>query len=198
MIVVNLFGVPGAGKSTGAAYIFSNLKMRGINAELVTEFAKDMVWENNTEVFKNQAYIFGTQSFRISRCQDKVDVIVTDCPLFLTAFYNKSAILGKQFNDVVFNVFNSYNNVNFFIDRVKDYNPIGRLQTEKEAQALREPMLKMLKDYNVDFTTIDGTFKGYDLIVEQISEMAKENMKTEHSTRNSNAQRKKRDTAYER
>ena len=198
MIVVNLFGVPGAGKSTGAAYIFSNLKMRGINAELVTEFAKDMVWENNTEVFKNQAYIFGTQSFRISRCQDKVDVIVTDCPLFLTAFYNKSQILGKQFNDVVFNVFNSYNNVNFFIDRVKDYNPIGRLQTEKEAQALREPMLKMLKDYNVDFTTIDGTFKGYDLIVEQISEMAKENMKSEHSTRNSNAQRKKRDTAYER
>ena len=198
MIVVNLFGVPGAGKSTGAAYIFSNLKMRGINAELVTEFAKDMVWENNTEVFKNQAYIFGTQSFRISRCQDKVDVIVTDCPLFLTAFYNKSAILGKQFNDVVFNVFNSYNNVNYFIDRVKDYNPIGRLQTEKEAQALREPMLKMLKDYNVDFTTIDGTFKGYDLIVEQISEIAKENMKTEHSTRNSNAQRKKRDTAYER
>ncbi len=198
MIVVNLFGVPGAGKSTGAAYIFSNLKMRGINAELVTEFAKDMVWENNTEVFKNQAYIFGTQSFRISRCQDKVDVIVTDCPLFLTAFYNKSPILGKQFNDVVFNVFNSYNNVNYFIDRVKDYNPIGRLQTEKEAQALREPMLKMLKDYNVDFTTIDGTFKGYDLIVDEISEMAKENMKPEHSTRNSNAQRKKRDTAYER
>lgn len=198
MIVVNLFGVPGAGKSTGAAYIFSNLKMRGINAELVTEFAKDMVWENNTEVFKNQAYIFGTQSFRISRCQDKVDVIVTDCPLFLTAFYNKSPILGKQFNDVVFNVFNSYNNVNYFIDRVKDYNPIGRLQTEKEAQALREPMLKMLKDYNVNFTTIDGTFKGYDLIVDEISEKAKENMKTEHSTRNSNAQRKKRDTAYER
>ena len=49
MLVVNLFGTPGAGKSTGAAYIFSNLKMRGINAELVTEFAKDMVWEDNKE-----------------------------------------------------------------------------------------------------------------------------------------------------
>ena len=35
MIVVNLFGVPGAGKSTGAAYVFSKLKMQGINAELV-------------------------------------------------------------------------------------------------------------------------------------------------------------------
>lgn len=45
MIVVNLFGVPSAGKSSGAAYIFSKLKMEGINAELVTEFAKDKVWE---------------------------------------------------------------------------------------------------------------------------------------------------------
>ena len=34
MLVVNLFGAPGAGKSTGAAYIFSKLKMAGINAEL--------------------------------------------------------------------------------------------------------------------------------------------------------------------
>ena len=46
MLVVNLFGAPGAGKSTGAAYIFSQLKMAGINAELVTEFAKDKVWES--------------------------------------------------------------------------------------------------------------------------------------------------------
>ena len=44
-LVVNLFGVPGAGKSTGAAYIFSKLKLVGINAELITEFAKDKVWE---------------------------------------------------------------------------------------------------------------------------------------------------------
>ena len=43
MILANLFGAPGAGKSTGAAYVFSKLKMAGINAELVTEFAKDKV-----------------------------------------------------------------------------------------------------------------------------------------------------------
>ncbi len=198
MLVVNLFGTPGAGKSTGAAYIFSNLKMRGINAELVTEFAKDMVWEDNKEVFKNQAYIFGTQSFRISRCQDKVDVIVTDCPLFLTVFYNQSPILGKQFNDVVFSVFNSYNNINYFIDRVKDYNPIGRLQTEKESLALKAPMLQMLKDYKVDFTTIDGSLKGYDLIVEQVSRKLQEKTKAERSPTRTEGQRKKRGFAYER
>lgn len=43
MLGINLFGVPGSGKSTGVAYIyiFSKLKMKGINAELVTEFTKE-------------------------------------------------------------------------------------------------------------------------------------------------------------
>ena len=174
MIVVNLFGVPGAGKSTGAAYVFSKLKMQGINAELVTEFAKDMVWENNNKVLMNQEYIFGSQSYRLSRCKDKVDVIVTDCPLFLTAFYNKSSVLGNEFNKVVLNVFNTYNNVNYLIDRIKDFNPIGRVHTEQEAQNMREPLMKMLNDYKVSFETIEGSVKDYDVIVEKISEMAKE------------------------
>lgn len=52
-IIVNLCGSPGVGKSTGAAYIFSQLKMRGINCELVTEFAKDKVWEESHAVFEN-------------------------------------------------------------------------------------------------------------------------------------------------
>lgn len=82
MIVINLFGAPGSGKSTGATYIFTALKLLGVNVELITEFAKDKVWGNNIEAINNQAYIFGEQSFRMSRCKDKVDVIVTDSPYY--------------------------------------------------------------------------------------------------------------------
>ena len=64
-IVINLFGVPSAGKSTGAAYIFSRLKMAGVNAELVTEFAKDLVWEENTVALGNQLYVFSNQLHRM-------------------------------------------------------------------------------------------------------------------------------------
>ena len=53
-LVVNLFGAPGAGKSTGAAWLFSKLKLGGFNAEMAPEFAKDKVWEESVEVFKNQ------------------------------------------------------------------------------------------------------------------------------------------------
>lgn len=67
-MVVNLFAGPGTGKSTGAAYIFSKLKMKGFDCEYVSEFAKDKVWENNDEVFKSQFYITGKQVFKIKRC----------------------------------------------------------------------------------------------------------------------------------
>ena len=59
--VINLFGASGCGKSTGAAYIFSQLKLHGISCELVPEYAKDKVWEGNEEIFKpeNLTYFFG-------------------------------------------------------------------------------------------------------------------------------------------
>jgi hypothetical protein len=173
MILVNLFGTPGSGKSSGSAYIFSQLKKNGINAELVTEFAKDKVWEESKEVFNNQAYIFGKQYFRISRCQNKVDVIVTDSPLLLSAFYNHDETLGETFNQLVVNVFNSYNSMNYFLLRDKPYNPIGRFQTEEESNNLIVPMKKFLNKYNIDYSIKKGNFEDYDKIVEEILEALK-------------------------
>ena len=170
MVLINLYGAPGAGKSTGAAYVFSKLKMHGINAELVTEFAKDKVWEENKEVFKNQVYIFGKQYFRISRCENKVDVIVTDSPLLLSIIYNNSEVLGEDFNKVVRNVSNSYKSLNYFINRVKEYNPEGRFQTEEESNELSEDIRDFLLKNDVDFYEVNGETKGYDEIVKDILE----------------------------
>lgn len=177
MIIVNLFGVPGAGKSTGAAYIFSQLKMKGINAELITEFAKDKVWENNEKVFKNQLYLFGKQSFRISRVQDEVDVIVTDSPLLLSILYNQTPILGENFNQLVYDVFNSYNNINYLIHRTKPYNPSGRMQTEEESNALAQPMVDLLTNWNVPYSNISGDIDGYDQIVNEVLQLVNKEKK---------------------
>lgn len=96
-IVVNLFGEPSAGKSTAAMDITAKLKRAGINAEYVSEFAKDKVYEHNDEVFLHQEYIFGKQSFKMGRVRDNVQVIVTDSPLLLNILYNcDSKILGGR------------------------------------------------------------------------------------------------------
>lgn len=169
-IVVNLFGAPGAGKSTGAAYVFYCLKAAGINAELVTEFAKDKVWEKNEKVFINQAYIFGKQSYRQTRLLDEVDVIVTDSPLFLSIYYNNSEILGEDFNRVVYNVFESFNNMNYFVGRTKPYNPKGRFQDETGSDNISRELANLLTDYNICYRTVDGDKIGYDIIVRELIE----------------------------
>lgn len=177
MILVNLIGAPSAGKSSGAAYIFSQLKMRGVNAELVTEFAKDKVWEESKEVFNNQAYIFGKQYFRITRCQDKVDVIVTDSPLILSAFYNQNEILGNEFNQLVQKVSNSYHSLNYLLIRDKPYNPVGRFQTEEESDALVKPLRDMLDKFGVKHSVRKGNMTDYDIIVKDIlKELEKNNV----------------------
>lgn len=168
MLIINLFGAPGAGKSTGAAYIFSKLKMLGVNAELVTEFAKDKVWENNTEVLSNQTYVFGKQHFRISRCANKVDVIVTDSPLLLSTLYNKSDLLGDDFNNLVAKIFKSYNSVNYLIERDKPYNQTGRLQTEAESDMLADTLKQLLHKYDIPYKVRKGNIDEYDLIVGEV------------------------------
>mgnify|MGYP003310527553 FL=1 len=168
MILVNLFGAPGAGKSTGAAYIFSQLKMHGVNAELVTEFAKDKVWEESKAVFNNQAYIFGKQYFRISRCADKVDVVITDSPLLLSVIYNNDPVLGEEFNEVVRNVMKNYNCMNYYLTRTKKYNPIGRFQTEAESDEIADEIHQLLVRENLLFNETTGDIEGYDNIVEDI------------------------------
>lgn len=168
MLVANLLGAPGAGKSTGAAYIFSKLKMLGYKVELVTEFAKDKVYEENSEVFKNQAYIFGKQSFKLSRCRDKVDIIITDSPLILSILYNQDPSLGEDFNKVVLNVANSYNNLYYFIDRVKPYHGEGRFQTEKESDLLSERLKSLITKYNISYASVPGKQNGYDDIVDDL------------------------------
>lgn len=168
MIVINLFGVPGSGKSTGSAYIFARLKMLGVNVELITEFAKDKVWENNTEAFKNQSFIFGKQSYKQSRCKDKVDIIVTDSPLPLSILYNKDPSLTENFNKSVMDVFNSYENVNYLLVRTKPYNPIGRHESEKESNALMQPLRELLVKRNIIYKEVVGDALGYEEIITDV------------------------------
>lgn len=169
-IIVNLCGAPGAGKSTGASYVFSQLKMAGVNAELVTEFAKDKVWEETHAPFENQMYMFAKQWFRITRCENKVDVIVTDSPLILSIIYQTDPRLGQEFNDLVMKIFNSYDNMSYFLRRVKPYNPVGRFQTESESDALSEKIKSTFNKIGISLTEIDGCTEGYDRIVRDVLE----------------------------
>lgn len=147
MILVNLYGAPGTGKSTGAAYIYSKLKLDGVNCELVTEYAKDMVWDQNRKAIYNQAYIFGNQYYRISRLENEVDVVITDSPLLLSIIYNKDKRLGNEFIQLVKSVSNSYENrIDILFRRVKEYKTVGRLHNEEQSDKLYNEIKDLLSN----------------------------------------------------
>lgn len=147
-IVVNLIAAPGTGKSTIAAGIFEKLKWNNVNAELVTEFAKDKVWEENPAPFKDggQLYLLGKQFYRMHRCRDNVDVIVTDSPLCLASYYlrqihDPQVITDtKSFDNIVKNLIDSFDNMNFFLNRKKKYNP-------KEGSRLKKHQTRSPQNY---------------------------------------------------
>lgn len=176
MLVVNLFAGPGTGKSTGMAYIFSRLKMKGINAEIATEFAKDKVWEENKGVFNSQIYIFGKQNFKLSRLKNKVDIVITDSPILLTMIYSgeNEKEYKNELDNLVLKVFNTYNNYNVFLNRVKEYHQEGRFQNESEAKVIDEKVKNLLLNKKIKFDIFDGSIDGYDKIVERIETILEE------------------------
>lgn len=180
-IVVNLIAAPGTGKSTIAAGIFEKLKWNNVNAELVTEFAKDKVWEENPAPFKDggQLYLLGKQFYRMHRCRENVDVIVTDSPLCLASYYLRQihdphVITDvKSFDNIVKNLIDSFDNMNFFLNRKKKYNPKGRFQTEEESDKIALELWDFFTDnkdcnYTVSMEKLDGTTETRDLIVEKV------------------------------
>ena len=51
-------------------------------------YAKEFVWEQHQETFKNEFYFFAKQQHRLFRLNGKVNYIITDRPLILFVFYN--------------------------------------------------------------------------------------------------------------
>lgn len=91
MLVINLWGGPGAGKSTVAAELFVKLRQRTTaNVELTNEFATDLCFEQAKENLKDQVYLLGNQWHRLWRF-DKigVDVAICDSPIGMGSAYRR-------------------------------------------------------------------------------------------------------------
>ena len=165
-IVINLIGGPGSGKSTIASGLFYNLKKNGIDCEMALEFAKDKVWEESYRTLDDQIYVFGKQYHRLWKLLGKVDVIITDSPLLLSAIYNKEQ--SDYFEDFIIEQFKKFNNKVYFIERnPSQYQENGRMQNLEEAIEIDEQILDILKRNNISFINIINE-KAVDFILSDI------------------------------
>ena len=150
MKIINIFGGPGAGKSTTAAGLFFEMKKRQLEVELVTEYAKDMTWEKRHNVLSDQLYILAKQNRRLVRLQGQVEWVITDSPLVLGMVYRHEGY-HSLFDDFALEVFNSYDNYNFLIGRDFEYQPAGRNQTAEEAIEVDSAIKNLLDQKGINY-----------------------------------------------
>lgn len=153
MKVINIFGGPGAGKSTTAAGVFQEMKKQRYEVELVTEYAKDMTWEGRANVLSDQLYILAKQNRRLHRLRGQVEWVVSDSPVILGMVYRPQQYFS-HFDSFALEVFNSYDNLNIMIGRDFEYNPVGRNQTATEAEEVDAALMDCLTRNNVPFHRI--------------------------------------------
>ena len=181
--IINFFGGPGCGKSTTAAALFTLLKLHnGIKCELVTEFAKDLVWEERHHTFENQFYLFAKQQHRVWRVSDKVDFTITDSPILLSNIYGKHYnryCANESFYNYVLTEFNRYNNINFFIERKKEYAEYGRNESKDEAKLVDKKIKDYLHDNSIEYISINGDMAGINTAVDTILKLTEVNRKYE-------------------
>ena len=155
---INIFGGPGAGKSTTAAAVFYNMKRLGLKVELVTEVAKDFVWENRMDTLMIQPYVTMKQYRNLVRLKGKVDYVITDAPILFGILYaNKYAQnLPASYHQFVSDCHRDIltPSVNILLERSYAYDPVGRYQTEDEAHKLDLEIEQIMKDASVTYNKV--------------------------------------------
>jgi hypothetical protein len=146
-LVTNLYGGPGTGKSTIAALVFGKLKLRGIRAELATEYAKELTWEERHSTLEVQEYVMAKQLMRLRRVEGKVDVVVSDSPILQGLAYARPR--DAAWAEHLVNLHREMDTFDIFLRRNPDktYDEAGRNQSRTEAEKLDGDIERILEVY---------------------------------------------------
>jgi hypothetical protein len=155
--IINLYGGPGAGKSTSAAYLYYLLKCQQESVELVREYVKNWAWEGRAFNVYDELYFLGKQVRHESMLFGKVKYIVTDAPVYMTAYYagiycsagfaqgveKAATAFYQQAKD------DGNNHLHIYLKRHRPYQAEGRYQNEQEALSVDAGVLDMLSRLDV-------------------------------------------------
>ena len=171
-VLINFLGSPSAGKSTTAGKVFAALKDLNLNAEYVPEYVKSWAWDNREIRPYSQLYFLGKEAHNQSHLFNKVDFIISDSPVLLTAFYhwhynNDNALreICRDFYEMAERI-DGVKTVNFFLPRKKEYQTQGRYQTKEQADQIAELLQWWLKIecYPYEYLDCDDEYRVEEIL----------------------------------
>lgn len=152
--VINLFGVPGVGKSAARSGVFWLMKSHHMSVEEVSEYAKYLVLTGRTWQLKDeQLYLFAKQHHKQIILRGHYEYAVTDSPLELCAFYAPKSYLSSFF-ELVKEAEDQFENINFFLTRdltVDPFETTGRIHDLEGSMALEDEMKGYLRQKGIPY-----------------------------------------------
>ena len=154
-LVINLIGGPCSGKSTIAAELFARLKKMGVHCELVPEFIKERIYEENKTIIKHQISIFGMEHYAISNKINKVDVIIHDGSFINNIIYKNED--NPEFDKLIISEYKKFNNLDFFIKRGNiEFESYGRIHNLEQSKELDYKILATYFHYNLKCIEVES------------------------------------------
>ena len=155
LVVVNLFGAPGRGKSTVRAGMFWLMKTLGMSVEEISEYAKYLTLKNSLwQLKEEQLHVFSHQHHhQLLVERNGYRFAITDSPLHLSAFYgSEHNYPGLQ--TLIDQAYARFDNRNFFLTRAQASNAFetkGRAHDQAASEALEPKMRRYLRERNLPF-----------------------------------------------
>lgn len=181
-IVFNLVSGPGTGKSLYSTLLFTMLKINGVNAEFIPEYAKDLVWRNKKEILRNQHIISYHQYKSIKGATKYVDAVITDGSLIHSHYYNRHSKINYSNVELteqrIDKFLNKFNNIVIFLKRNPKYpyQQEGRYQNEEQAKEIDDIMKAILDEKGIKYIEIMADMENTDKMLNYfLSEMKRIN-----------------------
>lgn len=161
-IVINFCSGPGSGKSTLAAELFVHMKKQGYIVEYLQEYAKKLTWTQRFDILNNQHIVSYKYYESIKAIADvpDIDFVILDSSLLNGLYYNRNNLDNLSNIDktekMILEYFRNFSNKTFFIKRGTgyEYKMHGRIQTENQAKAIDESLIKILEHHSIPFKVI--------------------------------------------
>lgn len=177
MLVVNLFGAPGAGKSTLALLVAGLLKTYhpDLTTECPDEIAKIAVYDEAHKVLSCQINVAGRQYWQVARCQGHADVVVTDSPILLSVVYGTETVppMPPEFAVVCKHYHDLLPSLSFYVERTHAFERRARIQNEEGAALLGEKIKTMLTRLAVPFRTVHSDLTVAAQIADEAAALAR-------------------------
>ena len=174
-IYVNFVGAPSVGKSLMSAMTYAELKSLHLNAEMVQEYAKMLVYMEDYEMLNCQWMVSFQQYKMLKAMQGKVDFICCDSPLLIGMFFNRyhatnvcdvektEAMILDKMRELQPSIY-------ILLERNTDFpfETEGRMQTEAECIEIDKQIKDLLDAKGIEYLSVKSDKSSIPAIVEYI------------------------------